>query len=55
MQMSLFKFMLPLILIYFHKQLLDSKLESKNVVSFIKTRFYWKKGCITMRNYAETF
>ena len=23
-------------------------LEIKNVASFIKTRFYWKQGCLTM-------
>ena len=29
--------------------------EIKNVVSFIKVRFYWKRGFTTMRNYVETF
>ena len=27
-------------------------LEMKNVVGFIKTRFYWKQGCVTMCNYS---
>ena len=30
-------------------------LEIRNVASFIKTRFYWKRDCIKMRNQAETF
>ena len=30
-------------------------LEIKNVASFIKTRFYVKRGCIEMRKHAETF
>ena len=29
--------------------------EIKNVVSFIKVRFYWKRDFTTMRNYVETF
>ena len=29
--------------------------EIKNVASFIKTRFYWRRCCIKMRKYAETF
>ena len=30
-------------------------LEIKNIVSFIKTRFYLKGGCTKMRKHAETF
>ena len=30
-------------------------LEIKNVASFIKARFYLKRGCIKMRKHAETF
>ena len=30
-------------------------LEMKNVTSFIKTRFYCRRGCIKRRKYAETF
>ena len=30
-------------------------LEIRNFVSFIKTRFYWKQGCIKMRKYGGTF
>ena len=30
-------------------------LEIKIVVSFIKTRFYWKWGCIKMHKHAEAF
>ena len=32
-----------------------SVLEIKNVASFIKTRFYLKRGCMKMRKHAETF
>ena len=27
---------------------------NKNVFNFIKTHFYWKRGCITICNYVET-
>ena len=27
----------------------------KNVVSFTQNEFSWKRDCVTMRNYAETF
>ena len=30
-------------------------LETRNVVSFIKTWFYWKRGCGTLRYCVETF
>ena len=30
-------------------------LQIKNVVNFIKKCFSWKRGCITMCNYVETF
>ena len=30
-------------------------LEIKNVASFIKTGFYWKRGCVKLCKYGETF
>ena len=27
----------------------------QNVARFIRNRFYWKQGCVTMRNYVLAF
>ena len=34
---------------------IHAALKIKNNDSFIKTRFYWKRGCIIMRKHAKTF
>ena len=34
---------------------IHAALKIKNIDSFIKTRFYWKRGCIIMCKHAKTF